>query len=112
MKVFAQQLENPVIDKALRNESGINFFNRVVPFFFQWLIVIGVGFFVVQFLLGGFKWINSQGKSDKVEEAQKQLTNALIGILILFSVFAIVKIIGIAFGLNNLQNLKIVLPKL
>ena len=40
-------------------------------------------------LLGGFKWMTSQGNSDKVEEAKNLIKNGIIGLVIIFSAFAI-----------------------
>lgn len=112
MKQIYAQLENPVLENTIRNESGTNFFNRAVPFLITLLVLGGSLFFIVQFLLGGYKWINGQGQKDKLEQAQKQITNALIGLLVVFSIYAITKVMGTMFGLTGFENLQISLPKL
>ncbi len=40
-------------------------------------------------LLGGFKWMTSQGNSEKVDEAKNLIKNGIIGLVIIFSAFAI-----------------------
>lgn len=112
MKILAQGLENPVIKEPLRGKGGTEFLNQALPFFFTWLIIVGFLMFVIYFILGGLKWIQSQGEKAKIEEAQKQITYALIGLLVSFSIFAIVKIIGFVFGIQNLEGLKINFPTL
>ncbi len=112
MKIFAQGLENPVLKDSVKNLEGVDFFNRALPFLIHWLIIVGFFFFLVHFLLGGLKWINSQGEKNKIEEAQKQLTFALVGLLVVFSIFAIIRIIGFVFGLSGFENLQITLPQL
>lgn len=112
MKVYAQRLENPILEENIRNLEGVDFTRRALPFFFNWLIVIGFLAFLIFFILGGLKWITSQGDKNKIEEAQKQLTYAFIGLTIVFSIFAITKIIGKIMGIEGLENLQISLPTL
>ena len=57
------------------------------------VINIALGFLgllaTVIILLGGFKWMTSQGNADKVEEAKNLIKNGIIGLVIIFSAFAI-----------------------
>ncbi len=112
MKLYAQELENPILDPLIRNLPGTTFFNRALSLIVTWLILIGVIYFLFTLILGAYKFISSQGDKTKIQEAQGQLTNAVIGLTILFAVFAILRLIGQIFGLQNLQNLQITLPKL
>lgn len=48
---------------------------------------------VILIIYGGWLYMSSQGAPDKVESAKKVLTNALIGLLIILSAFAIVTFI-------------------
>lgn len=110
MKIFA--LNNPALNSDMGGLTGTGFLNRALPFLFTWLIIVGVLFFLIQFILGGLKWIQSQGDKSKIEEAQKQLTFAFVGLLVTFSVFMVTKVIGLAFGITGLENLQISLPTL
>lgn len=60
-------------------------------------------------LVGGIGWISGGGDKARLESAQKQITHSLIGLAILFSVFAIIKLVGSLFGIDLL---KITLPTL
>ena len=63
------------------------------------IIMGGIGLFV--FLVwGGVEWMLSAGDKTKVENAQKRITNALIGVAIVASAFAIWKLALIFFGIN------------
>lgn len=63
------------------------------------IIMGGIGLFV--FLVwGGIEWMLSAGDKTKVESAQKRITNALIGVAIVASAFAIWKLALIFFGIN------------
>jgi hypothetical protein len=55
---------------------------------------------------GGLKWVMSQGDSKNVEAARNQITNALIGLAIVFASWAIVRLIETIFGVSIL-NLKV-----
>lgn len=110
MKVYAQKITNTIIDTE--NFSGVDFLNRALRAIIGWMFLIGIIYFLFNLFLGAFKFISSQGNPDKVKEARGQLTNAVIGLVILFAVFAILKLVGQVFGIQNLENLIITLPKL
>ena len=56
------------------------------------------------FILGGIGMISSAGQSDpqKAEQAKKTITSALIGFVIVFTSYWIVKLIGSLLGIENL----------
>ena len=66
------------------------------------LVVALVFFFVL--ILGGIKWVTSEGDEKKVASARAQITNGLIGLAIVFAAFAIMKLIGIVFGIELLNG--------
>ncbi len=54
-------------------------------------------------LVGGVQWITAGGDKEGTEKARKRITAALIGLAIVFSVFALVKILEQVFGVNLLN---------
>ncbi len=54
---------------------------------------------VIIVLLGGFKWMTSQGNTEKVDEAKKLIGAGVVGIVIVLAAFAIA-----SFVLNELYN--------
>lgn len=70
------------------------------------LIVVALVFFFI-LVFGGLKWVTSGGDEKKVGEARSQITNALIGLAIVFAAWAIMKLIGTVFGIDILGNLVI-----
>lgn len=83
--------------------SGVEFFQTFLPFLISFLIIVGIVLFVGMLLVGGFEWLKSQGDKNEIEAARLKLTNALVGIIILFSIFAIVNMAGCIFGINPLE---------
>lgn len=69
------------------------------------LVVALVFFFIL--ILGGLKWITSEGDEKAVGAARNQITNGLIGLAIVFAAFAIMKLIGTIFGVDILGGLAI-----
>ncbi|MEI8067990.1 MAG: hypothetical protein WCG91_03545 [Candidatus Shapirobacteria bacterium] len=66
------------------------------------LIVVSLVFFFI-LVLGGLKWITSGGDEKAVAAARAQITNALIGLAIIFAAWAIINLIGTVFGINILS---------
>lgn len=70
------------------------------------LLVVALVFFFV-LIMGGLKWVMSGGDQKNVEAARNQITNALIGLAIVFATFAIMKLIETIFGITILSGLEI-----
>lgn len=68
---------------------------RVIQVFLGLLGIIAVSIFVY----AGYLWMTSAGQEDKITQAKKMMVNAVIGIAIIFSAFAIV-----SFIINALAN--------
>ena len=51
-------------------------------------------------VLGGFKYLTSGGDDKSISEAKKILTNAIIGMIIVFVSFWIIRILEIVLGLE------------
>jgi len=69
------------------------------------LVVAGIVFFFM-LVVGGIRWILSGGDKANTEGARNQITAALIGLIIVFSAWAIATLLNTAFGVNIL-NLEI-----
>jgi hypothetical protein len=58
-------------------------------------------------IMGAIQWITSGGDKGAVQSAQSKITNAVIGLVILLSLFALLRVIGDFFGLEIFQNFEI-----
>jgi len=70
------------------------------------LVVAGLIFFFM-LILGGIKWILSGGDKGATESARNQVTSALIGLVVVFSAWAIAALLGSIFGVNIISNFSI-----
>src|SRR3990167_2172134 len=76
---------------------------NVVGIFFA---VGGLGV-VVYFVWGAVDWILSGGDKEKVANARKKMTHAIIGLVLLSLSFVIINIVGQVVGFNPLGSLQL-----
>lgn len=71
----------------------------------NWVLGILALIAVILVLLGGFKWMTAGGNEEKIEEAKKLLTAAVIGLVIILAAWGIslfaVSTIGNVTGANT-----------
>ncbi len=95
-------IKNPALGDSLNELSGEEFLAKLFPALVGWIFVVGtVGFFFMM-IAGAIQWIFSGGDKGALEQAKGRITNALVGIILLFSTFAIISMIETFFGINIL----------
>jgi hypothetical protein len=99
--VVNPEITNPLLGD-LGKKTGTEFFQSFIPGLITLAIVIGSIVFFFMLVAGAIQWISSGGDKQAVEGARGRITSALIGIVILLSVFAIAKLIEIFFGITIL----------
>ena len=89
---------NPLISAGGQGAGGINIFlNNLITLIYEAAAVV----VVFMLLWGGIELILSGGEKEKVGEAQKRITFALIGLVFLAVAFALLNILGIFTGFTN-----------
>jgi hypothetical protein len=107
------QIVNPVItgiaDKTPDDAPGIfgTFFGALIGI----MLTLAAIWAFMNLLQGGLEWISSSGDKSKLENAQHRITNAIIGLAITFSVWAVYIIILQFLGLST-GGFDFILPKL
>lgn len=66
------------------------------------ILVIAALVAFVFLIIGGIRWVTSGGDKDKTARAQQTLTAALVGLVIVFASWAIIKLIETFFGIQIL----------
>lgn len=74
--------------------------NIIVPNLITLVLIIAVVVFFFLILMGGIQWITAGGDKEAMANAQKRLTSALIGMVIVFSAWAILNLVKYFFGLT------------
>lgn len=70
------------------------------------MIVVALVFFFI-LVIGGLKWVTSGGDEKAVGAARAQITNALIGLAIVFAAWAIMALIDALFGTKIMSGFTI-----
>jgi hypothetical protein len=102
-QLLAQSINNPVLGPSLGAMNGVGFFQRLLPALILGALVIGVIIFFFMFLSGALSWITSGGDKMKTEAARNRLTNAIVGLVILLSFFAIINLLENFFGIDIIR---------
>ncbi len=107
---------NPVLEDCNKTNSissdPTTYINSAIQTVISVFFIFGLIYFIFHFVLAGYHMISSQGDPKKYEASQKSLLYALFGIIIIFSIFAILRLVGTLFGIEGLGQLKINWPTL
>jgi len=76
---------------------------NMIAFGIKMFILIAGLFLIIYLLWGAFDWIVSGGEKEKIAKAQNKITNAIIGIILVFVVLMV-------FNLLAVDILKIFVP--
>lgn len=94
-------ISNPALGD-LGNNSGTTFFGKLIPSLVTLALVGGTIIFFFNLVMGAIQWISSGGDKQKLESARGRISNALIGLVVLFVAFALIKLIENFFGITIL----------
>lgn len=78
------------------NIAGV--LSALLPYIFT---LAGLVLFIM-LIMGGFGMLTSAGSPDKMKAAQGKITSAIIGFVIIFIAYWLMRILEIIFGLNLL----------
>lgn len=102
----AEDIKNPLLDN-LSGLEGASYFNSLIKSLLGISFVIAAIIFMFMIIIGAIQWIASGGDKGAVQTARSKITNAIIGLVILLSLYALLRIIGDFFGLEIFQNFQI-----
>ncbi len=99
-------ISNPLLGSPKATSSGnggITFLQKAIPTAIEILLVVGAVVFFFMLIIGAIQWIASGGDKQAIEGAKGKIMNAIIGLVVLFAVFAVVELIGNFFSVNLLN---------
>jgi len=100
-------ITNPAIgnslENILQNDGGAGFFPLLISSLVSLFLILGIILAFFYLILGGINYILSGGDKTKAEGARHQITYAIFGLVVMFSVFAIVSLVETIFNLSILQ---------
>ncbi|MDO8488219.1 MAG: hypothetical protein Q7S31_02795 [bacterium] len=99
---LAQDVDLTKISDQYKDLSNVNA-QGVLSFVINGLLIVA-GLIAFLFLLwGGVQWILAGGDKEGTEKARKRITNALVGLAIVFSAYALAYLVNAVFSVNILQ---------
>ncbi len=60
---------------------------------------------LLMLLAGGFTFLTSAGDTKKLEKGKQQLTNAILGFIIIFAAYWVVQVLGFVFGFDAVKTI-------
>lgn len=106
-------INNPLLrDSSTIAEDPKTYVNGVLQTIISLFLLVGVIYFTWHFIMSAYHMISSNGDPKKWEEAQKSILYAFVGLILVFSIFAILKFVGFIFGIDSLVLLKLEWPSL
>ncbi len=97
--MIVQAIEiNPTSFPAARLTNLNQLLNVLIP-----LIMLGGAFmFLIMMLRGALQWITAGGNPENLTKAQKTITYAFFGLLIIFVSYLVVKLIGMVLNIQGI----------
>ena len=90
MIVYAVDLNNPAVNPIQKFGNLASILNLIVP-----LLMTGAALlFLIMLVRAGFKIITAGGDANQVAAAQKMMTFAVIGLVIVIASYTLVRIVG------------------
>lgn len=83
--------------------TAIFWFSKFISNTIGIMTIIAFIWFIFQLFIGSVAWLSSGGDKAKLQEAQKKITNAFIGLTIVIAAIFIVKLIEIILGIKILS---------
>ncbi|HKB88111.1 MAG TPA: hypothetical protein VKC53_00530 [Patescibacteria group bacterium] len=92
-------ITNPALGN-IGKQSGVEFFKNFIPGLIGLGFVAGTIIFFFILIIGAIQWITAGGDKGALEGARGKISSAIVGIIILFSLFAVLDLIHIFFNIK------------
>lgn len=102
-------ITNPVVPTFGTGDPGIALAVMIAQIW-KGAVVLGAIFFVLYFLWGAFRWMTAEADKTKFESGRQDITNAVIGLVLLASSVAIIELLGRLLDIQFLRDLTFTFP--
>lgn len=97
---------------TMYNTGSIDLFSNFIQKLIGIVFVVAVLSFMFLVAWGAVQWIMSGGDKGAVQAAQSKITNAIIGLIVLFATYAVLALLGHFFNIPALQSFSLSLEDL
>lgn len=95
-------ITNPGINPKVGTGEGNVIIGDLISRLIKIALILGVLVCFLYLMLGGFQWMTSGGEKEGVQTAKQKITQAIVGLAILASAWAIIVLIGKFLGIQLL----------
>ncbi len=102
MQLLAQ-LKNPVLPSQLGTlspDAGGPAVGKLISAIVGFLLIFAFVLALIYLITGGIAWVLSGGDKANLEKARNKITQAIIGLIVVASAYAIFKLVGQFLGLD------------
>ena len=85
--------------------NGVTQMEKIVSNVIGVLTIVGVLYFIFIIIIGGYNFISAQGDEKQIEVARKQLTNGVLGLVIVVVAVGIGSLIALLLGIPGVLDL-------
>jgi len=103
---------NPVLKNCVSSTNPTQYTNNVLSAVISLFFIVGIIYFMWHIVFAGYHFIGTEGDPKKYETAKNELTYSVLGLIVIFSIFAILKFVGVVLGIQGLKSLSIKWPTL
>lgn len=103
MASTSEGIYNPVINPKIGQGKGSEIINLLINNFITIAFIAGVIVAFFFLISGAISWITSGGDKENLQKSQKKITSALVGLFVLFSLYAIIRLFGDILGIDLLK---------
>ena len=90
----------------IANAAGL--FGTIISNVIGFMTIFGGLWFMFQLVIGTYSWMSSGGDQARIQTAQRKISNAFIGLVILVAAYALIWLIGELLGFKILQIPKLI----
>ncbi len=93
---------------ATQQDPGASAFSKFISTTIGVMTIVAFIWFIFTLFTGAIAWLSSGGDKQKLQNAQKQITTGLTGLIIVISAIFLIKIVGAIFGFDILDIAKFI----
>lgn len=95
-----KEITNPALSERLQALTGIDFLNLFLPNLITIFFIAATVVALIISIVGGIKWMTAGDDKEGASKARKTVTAAVMGLIMVFAVYALLGLIGYFFGLD------------
>lgn len=99
LTIQIQGIVNPVLP-SVGSGAGETALSNILGAVVGIILIVGFIFAIFHFIFGAITWITASGDKTKLQSAQERITQAVVGLIIMFCVWAIMTLLGQFLGIG------------